>query len=307
MRFDQFDSASVKTPQTTIFLRRGGRGPPVILLHGFPETHLMWRDVAPLLAERFTVICPDLRGYGRSGCPASTADHATYSKRSMASDVAAIVDHFGYDRFSLAGHDRGGRVAYRTALEYPERVSQLAVLDILPVSDVWARADKDLVLGYWPSSLLAQAEPLPERLISAAPDAVVDNALHGWGSQPKAFTDEIRAAYIDALRDPAHVHAICEEYRAAATIDCDHDDRDRAAGRKISCPVLVLWSRLGPLEKWYRDFGGPLGLWSKWAKEVEGQPLDGGHFFPEEAPEETADILIRFFERPGTGPRDASR
>jgi haloacetate dehalogenase len=296
MRFEEFEALQVTTPETSIFLRRGGSGPALVLLHGFPETHLMWRDVAPLLAERFTVICPDLRGYGRSGCPASTADHAPYSKRSMGSDVVAIIERFGHERVGLVGHDRGGRVAYRTALDYPERVSRLAVLDILPVSEVWARADKNLVLGYWPWSLLAQAEPLPERLIAAAPAAVVDSALHGWGSSSKAFSAEVRAAYIDALRDPAHVHAICEEYRAAAAIDCDHDERDRAMERKIKCPVLVLWSRSGPLGKWYEDCGGPLGLWSRWAEEVAGTALEFGHFFPEEAPQETADLLMRFLE-----------
>ena len=150
MRFDQFEALKVRTPETSIFLRRGGSGPLLVLLHGFPETHLMWRDVAPLLAERFTVICPDLRGYGRSGCPASTQDHAPYSKRSMGLDVVALVEHFGHERACLVGHDRGGRVAYRTALDHPERVSGLAVLDILPVSEVWTRADKNLALGYWP-------------------------------------------------------------------------------------------------------------------------------------------------------------
>jgi haloacetate dehalogenase len=296
MRFDEFEELQVTTPETSIFLRRGGSGPALVLLHGFPETHLMWRDVAPLLAERFTVICPDLRGYGRSGCPPSSADHAAYSKRSMGSDVVAIVERLGHERVCLVGHDRGGRVAYRTALDYPERVSRLAVLDILPVSEVWARADKNLALGYWPWSLLAQREPLPERLIAAAPAAVVDNALHGWGSSSTAFSAEVRSAYIDALRDPAHVHAICEEYRAAAAIDCDHDECDRAKERKIKCPVLVLWSRSGPLGTWYQDYGGPLGLWSRWAEEVDGTPLNFGHFFPEEAPRETADLLMRFLE-----------
>lgn len=195
----------------------------------------------------------------------------------------------------MVGHDRGGRVAYRLALDHPARVARLGVLDIIPIADAWERADKRLAAGYWPWSLLAQPEPLPERLVSAAPDAVVDNALGGWGSSVHAFSAEVRAAYIDALRDPARVHAICEEYRAAATIDHEHDLADRRAGRRIRCPVLVLWSARGPLNSWYADAGGPLALWRAWADDVRGGPLDGGHFFPEELPQQTADEVTRFF------------
>jgi haloacetate dehalogenase len=216
------------------------------LLHGFPQTHLMWRAVAPLLARRFTVICADLRGYGRSGCPASRPDHAPYAKRAMANDMVSVMGKLGFPRFSIAGHDRGGRVAYRLALDHPHQVERLAVLDILPTADTWERADKKLATAFWPWSLLAQPEPLPGRLVSAAPDAVVDDALGGWGSPANAFGSEVRAAYIEALRDPARVHAICEEYRAAATLDHEHDLEDRHAGRRIACPVLVLWSGRGP-------------------------------------------------------------
>jgi haloacetate dehalogenase len=268
------------------------------LLHGFPQTHLMWRDIAPVLARDFTVVCADLRGYGRSGCPASAPDHAPYTKRAMAQDMVTVMQQLGFRRFSVAGHDRGGRVAYRLALDHPEQVAKLAVLDIVPTADVWERADRRLACAYWPWSLLAQPEPLPERLVSAAPDAVVDNALGGWGSPASAFRPEVRAAYIEILRDPAHVHAICEEYRAAATLDCDHDLHDRDAGRRIACPLLVLWSGQGALNHWYADLGGPLAIWRTWANDVRGGPLDAGHFFPEEIPTRTADELSAFFAEP---------
>src|SRR5688572_17121425 len=174
---DGFTAATIETGEAGIFVRTHGSGPPVLLLHGFPQTHLMWRGVAPLLARRFTVVCADLRGYGRSGCPLSTADHAPYAKRAMARDMVAVMEQLGFPRFSVAGHDRGGRVAYRLALDHPDRIERLAVLDVLPTGTVWERADAKFALAYWPWSLLAQPEPLPERLIAAAADAVVDNAL----------------------------------------------------------------------------------------------------------------------------------
>jgi len=291
--FDGFSTEEIDTGETTIFVRRAGAGAPVLLLHGFPETHLMWRGVAPLLARRFTVVCADLRGYGRSGCPDSTVDHAPYAKRAMARDMVAVMERLGFPRFSLAGHDRGGRVAYRLALDHGERVERLAVLDIVPTAVAWARADRRLALAYWPWSLLAQAAPLPERLVAAAPEAVIDNALGGWGSPAAAFPPEVRAAYVAALRDPAHIHAICEEYRAAATLDAAHDEADRASGKRIACPVLALWGK-GLLDEWYADAGGPLGLWRQWASDVHGEGLAAGHFFPEEMPGETAARLERF-------------
>jgi haloacetate dehalogenase len=291
---EDFEAVELQAEETGIFLRCFGSGPAVLLLHGFPQTHLMWRAVAPLLARRFTVICADLRGYGRSGCPASGADHAPYAKRAMAKDMVSVMGKLGFPRFSVAGHDRGGRVAYRLTLDHPDRVERLAVLDILPTAETWERADKNLATAFWPWSLLAQPEPLPERLVSAAPDAVVDDALAGWGSPANAFGSEVRAAYIEALRDPARVHAICEEYRAAATLDHEHDLEDRHAGRRIACPVLVLWSGRGPLGTWYAEVGGPLALWRAWATNVSGGPLDAGHFFPEEIPEQTARELSAF-------------
>ena len=292
---DEFSSAEVDAGETTIFVRWSGAGPPILLLHGFPQTHLMWRAVAPRLARRYTVVCADLRGNGRSACPPSTSDHAPYAKRAMARDMVAVMERLGYPRFSVAGHDRGGRVAYRLALDHPGSVERLAVLDVLPTDTVWERADARFALAYWPWSLLAQPEPLPERLIGAAPEAVVDDALAGWGSPSAIFGPEVRAEYVAALRDPSRVHAICEEYRAAATLDRLHDAADRSSGRRIVCPLLALWSARGALGSWYADAGGPLELWRAWGDRVEGRALDAGHFFPEEIPAATADALGQFF------------
>lgn len=295
MMFDGFTSTEIDTGETTILARYGGRGPALLLLHGFPETHLMWRSVAPLLAQNRTVVCADLRGYGHSGCPPFSAAHVPYSKRTMAQDMVTVMERLGFSRFSLVGHDRGGRVACRLALDHPDRIERLAVLDIVPTESVWTRADSRFALGFWPWSLLAQSEPLPERVLTAAADAVVDQALSEWGSPSSIFSPEIRAAYIESLRDAAHAHAICEEYRAAATIDREHDQRDRAVGHRISCPLLVLWSAKGPLETWYAGESGPVGLWQEWSNDVRGQAIEAGHFFPEEVPEQTAETLWRFF------------
>lgn len=292
---DDFTTAEIETGEATIFVRSRGFGPPVLLLHGFPQTHLMWRSVAPLLARNFTVICADLRGYGRSSCPVSAPDHAPYSKRSMAHDMVTVMERLGFPRFAIAGHDRGGRVAYRMALEHPNRVHRIAVLDIVPTETVWDRADARFALGYWPWSLLAQHEPLPERMLATAPEAIVDDALGGWGSPSAVFPADVRAAYVQALRDPGHAHAVCEEYRAAATIDREHDKADRTGGHRIVCPLLALWSARGPLDTWYVEEGGPIALWQAWADDVQGHALSAGHFFPEEAPEQTAEALDRFF------------
>jgi haloacetate dehalogenase len=288
----------VETGETSIFARWGGSGPPLLLLHGFPETHLMWRKLAPLLSRRFTVVCADLRGYGQSGCPPSAPDHAPHAKRAMARDAVAVMAKLGFRTFSVAGHDRGGRVAYRLALDHPSLIERVAVLDVIPIVEVWERADARLTTGFWPFSLLAQPEPLPERLVTAAPAAIIDDALGGnWGSPAHAFEPAVRDAYTGALRRPETVHAICEEYRAAATIDAAHDAEDRRAGRRIACPMLALWSEAGPLETWYADAGGPLGIWRGWATDVRGHAVAGGHFFPEENPDETAATLANFFAR----------
>ncbi|TPI70878.1 alpha/beta hydrolase [Mesorhizobium sp. B3-1-3] len=293
--FADFEALEIDTGEARIFARQAGSGAGLLLLHGFPETHVMWRDVAPSLARDFTVVCADLRGYGQSSCPPSAADHAPYGKRAMAADMAVLMEELGFKRFLVAGHDRGGRVAYRLTLDHPDRVEKLAVLDIVPTAAAWDRADARLALSFWPWSLLAQPEPLPETILAAAGEAIVDNALSGWGSAADAFPPGVRQAYVDALRDPAHIHAICEEYRAAASLDRVHDHADREAGRRISCPVLALWSEHGALAEWYRDEDGPLGIWRNWADDASGGAMPGGHFFPEESPIETAATLDAFF------------
>ena len=294
--FDGFETASVDTGETTIFIRRKGTGRPLLLLHGFPQTHVMWHRIAPALAEGFTVICADLRGYGASGKPASAPDHSPYAKSAMGRDMVRMMEQQGFPRFCVAGHDRGGRVAYRMALDYPDRVGRLAVLDIIPTAEAFARADRRFI-AFWPWSLLAQPEPLPERLIAGAPDAVVDDALTQWGSERGSFPPEIRAVYVEALRDPDTIHAICEEYRAASTIDVGRDEDDRRAGRAINCPLLALWSHGSALDQWYEKAGGPLGIWRNWASDVTGRAISGGHFFPEQNPSETIAHLRAFFAR----------
>ena len=293
--FGGFEESIIDVLETTIFIRRNGSGPPLLLLHGLPETHLMWHAVAPTLAEAFTVVCADLRGYGASGKPASGADHAPYAKSAMAGDMVRLMERLGFPHFAVAGHDRSGRVAYRMALDHPQCIARLAVLDIIPTGEAFARADARLALGYWPWSLLAQPEPLPERLITASPEAVIEDALTGWGSDRERFPPEVRSAYVDALRDSATVHAICEEYRAAATIDVARDVEERKENRRIACPTLVLWGKGGPLDQWYTDVGGPLVIWREWANSVTGRAVAGGHFFPEHNSAETRADLRAFF------------
>jgi haloacetate dehalogenase len=284
-----FETADIKVGDNTIFIRRYGKGSPLLMVHGFPRTSLMWRHVAPQLADNHTVICVDLRGYGRSGVPSSAEDHYPYSKRAMASELVAVMDKLGFAKFDLVGHDRGGRVSYRLALDHPQNVRRLAVFDVIPISEAWARADAKFAMNWWPWSLLMQKAPLPEKYLLGAPDAAFDNPL-GAGS----FGPEIKAEYLETYRDPERVHAVCEEYRAAAGIDIEHDKKDREESRKIVCPMLHLWSAGGPLDTFYEKDGGALGIWRKWADNVQGQAIKGGHFFPEENPTETTELLKKF-------------
>jgi haloacetate dehalogenase len=288
--FDGFDQFDIETSVTTIHGRRGGNGPAVLLLHGIPETHLMWHRVAPQLSERFTVVATDLRGFGDSGKPPTSPDHAPYSMREISRDQVEVMRALGYNQFCVVGHDRGARCAYRMALDHPQVVLRLAVLDIVPTGEAFRRADMDFALGYWVWSFLAAPAPVPERLIAGAPDVVVNHMLDAWSEAPDAFPPQIRAEYVEKFRDTATLHAICEEYRAAATLDYRHDEADRGK-RRITCPTLVLWSRNGTLEGWYE----PLDVWRAWADDVRGGPISCGHFIPEEAPDETVRHLIEFF------------
>jgi haloacetate dehalogenase len=287
--FEGFTEFDVATSGATIHGRRGGEGPAVLLLHGIPETHLMWHRVAPRLAERYTVIATDLRGYGDSGKPPSAPDHAPYSMRAIAADQVEVMRMMGHDRFGVVGHDRGARCAYRLALDAPEAVTHLTVMDVVPTGEAYRRAEMKFSLGYWVWAFLAAPQPVPEQFIAAAPAVLVDFMLDSWPKVKDAFPDEVRAEYVDKFRNPDTVHAICEEYRAAATLDHQHDEADRGK-RKINCPVQVLWSQGGSVEKLY----DPLDVWRSWADDVRGVPVPVGHFIPEEAPEETVRELLEF-------------
>src|SRR5437588_3535658 len=249
--FEGFELQTIETGEAAIRVRYGGSGPPLLLLHGSPQTHAMWHAVAPRLAEDFTVVAADLRGYGDSSKPPAAPDHEPYSKRAMARDQLAVMEQLGFERFSVAGHDRGGRCAYRLALDHPERVLRVAVLDIIPTGEAFRRVDKAFALGYWHWFFLAQPYDLPERLIGADPEYFFRQRRPERGRTPvEHFAPEALDDYLRCFRNPETIHAICEDYRAGATIDCDHDEADRAR-RRIACPVLALWGRHGKLEEWY--------------------------------------------------------
>jgi haloacetate dehalogenase len=295
MMFDGFVQHALQTARGRIFARVAGQGPPVLLLHGYPQTHVMWHTVAGLLAERFTVVVADLPGYGASFRPVPAADHEPHSKRALAADLVQAMALLGHEQFAVAGHDRGGRVAYRMALDHPVQVSAAAVLDVVPTGDVWSRADAQMALGYWHWAFLAQPAPLPERLIAADPDAFFDFHVRalGLGRAPDRYPPELMAGYRALLDDVSTVQAICEDYRAGATIDRVHDDTDLGV-RKISCPLLVLWSAAGALPRFYGDV---LDVWRPWADDVTGQPMAASHFIVEDQPEATAEALSAFLLR----------
>jgi haloacetate dehalogenase len=288
--FEGFEQATIDAGGALIRVRRGGHGPALLLLHGIPETHVMWHKIAPRLARDFTVVAADLRGYGDSSKPPTRPDHAPYSKRAMARDQVEVMRQLGFDEFFVAGHDRGARCAYRLALDHPEFVLKLAVLDIVPTGDVFRRADMALGLAFWVWFFLAQPHDLPERALGADPQLFLDHMLDSWSEVRGCFPEEVRAEYRRTFRNPETLHAICEEYRAASTLDYQHDEADRGQ-RRISCPVLVLWSRRGFLHSW----DDVLAIWRGWADDVRGRAIDCGHFLPEEAPDETYAELFAFF------------
>lgn len=293
--FEGFRLETIDTGEATLRVRHGGSGPPLLLLHGHPQTHVMWHAVAPRLAREFTVVAPDLRGYGMSSKPNTTVDHEPYSKRAMARDVVALMDHFGFGTYGVVGHDRGGRVAYRLALDHPQRVSRLAVLDILPTSEHFRRADMKFGLGYWHWFFLAQPFDSPERVIGADPRAFFTRTwpldANGVPLPPAYFAPEALDDYLRCYLSPGTVHATCEDYRAGATYDFALDEADRTAGRRITCPLLALWAGRGQLPQWY----DVLQVWRDWANDVRGHAIDSGHFMAEEAPDETYTALLDFF------------
>lgn len=269
----------------------GGAGPPLLLLHGYPQTRVMWKAVAPVLAARFTVVVPDLRGYGRSGKPDGGASHITYSKRAMALDQIASMRALGFDRFAIGGHDRGARVGYRLALDYPDVVSALAVLDIVPTADVWAGADAEAAMRMYHWYFLARPRPLPETLIGGNAEFYLRHTLESWAGKGFVFDAASLADYVACFSDPASIHASCEDYRAGWAVDRVHDEADRGT-KLIRVPLLVIWSE---------EFGvaraEPLKKWGEWAERVEGHAVPGGHFVCEERPAQVGQSLLRFFER----------
>jgi haloacetate dehalogenase len=290
--FDGFRVADVVTPRGRVRTRIGGSGPPLLLLHGFPQTHLMWHPVVSALAERFTVVAADLPGYGDSFRPPPGDDHVAHSERALAADLLSAMSELGHDAFHIAGHDRGGRVAYRMALDHPSAVERLAVLDIVPTGEIWARADAKFALGYWHWSFLAQRPPLPERLILGDPDAFWTSARRLGIKDDERYPEEVVGAYRAQCADPATVEAMCEDYRAGATIDRELDDADRGR-RTIDCPVLALWGGAGALPRFYDD---PLDLWRPYAPTVTGRALQGAsHFLVEDEPADVASELLAFF------------
>jgi haloacetate dehalogenase len=297
VRFAGFELRVLDTARGWLHAVVGGSGPPVLLLHGYPQTHLMWHAVAPLLAERHTVVATDLTGYGASFRPRPAPDHTAHSKRAMAQDQVEAMASLGFERFAVAGHDRGGRVGYRMALDHPDRVERLTVMDIVPTGEVSRRADRDLAVGYWHWAFLAQPAPLPERLIGSDPDAYFD--LHvrggmGLGGERGRYPRDVLDAYRRPFDDHASIEAMCEDYRAGATVDAAYDDADRHSGRTIACPVQVLWGARGALPRLYDDV---LGVWRPWAPDLRGAALDASHFLAEDQPQETARELLAFLAR----------
>lgn len=289
--FPGFASQFIPTRRGRLFARIGGEGPPLLLLHGFPQTHVMWHRIAPTLAERFTLVIPDLPGYGASDVPATDADHTPYTKRAMAEAMVEAMAHLGHTRFAMCAHDRGARVGYRLALDQPERLTRLALLDILPTYDYWQRMDRNFALRIYHWAFLAQPYPVPEHLIEKNSDEYFSHTLGSWTKGGiQAFDPRAVQHYLAALRDPQRIHAACEDYRAGAYADYEHDKADFEAGREIEVPLHVLWGATGIAA----GAATPLDTWRLRATQVTGAPVQGGHFLPEENPADTLATLLPF-------------
>jgi len=295
--FDDFAIDRVAVGEVTLRVRHAGNGPPVLLLHGHPRTHATWHRVAPLLADTHTVVCPDLRGYGESSKPATTPDHSPYAKRAMAADCLALMRHLGHERFAVVGHDRGGYVALRTALDHPAAVTHLAVLDDVPIGAALERCDARFAARWWHWFFLGQTDSPAERVICADPDA-------WYGGSPARMGERAYADYRRAIGDPATVHAMCEDYRAGLGVDRAHDDADRAAGRRVRCPLLVLWATGDDLGDLYGDV---LEVWRPWADDLHGAPFHSGHHMAEEAPGPLATRLLAFLAGQPSGSTTTGR
>ena len=265
----------------------GGDGPPLLLLHGFPETHVCWRQIAPALAASHSIVAPDLKGYGASEAPAGGPKGEGYSKREMAGELVELMSALGHERFAVVGHDRGARVAYRLALDHPERVTRVALLNVVPTVDQFERMAAGPSLGYWPWFLLAQPAPFPEEMFGAAPAALLEHVFATWPSDPEAIAPESRAAYLQALT-PSTIASMCADYRASFHLDREHESADRAAGRRIAAPALVV---TGEDETQLADAPD---VWRAWTDDLTATRVPGGHFIPEEAPEPLGDVLAGF-------------
>lgn len=287
MSLPGFEEDRQSAGEATYFVAQGGAGPPLLLLHGFPETHLCWTEVAPSLARVRRVVAPDLRGYGASDAPAGGPRGEGYSKREMADELVELMAACGHERFAVAGHDRGARVAFRLALDHPERVTRVALLNIIPTVDQFERMGAGPSLGYWPWFLLAQPAPFPERIMHADPDALLDHVFGSWASDPAAIGPERRQAYRDALT-PGTIASMCADYRASFHLDREHDAEDRAAGRRIAAPTLLV---TGEDEIQLEDAPH---VWCGWAEDLTATRVPGGHFIPEEAPRELIEDLLAF-------------
>ncbi|MDH5749637.1 MAG: alpha/beta hydrolase [Rhodospirillales bacterium] len=291
--FEGFTLETVSVAGGKIRLRHGGSGPPLLLLHGNPQTHAIWHAVGPALAKRFSVICPDLRGYGQTFKPAVTDSHAPYAKREMARDMIQVMEHFGHVQFFVGGHDRGARVAHRMALDHPDRVLKLALLDTVPTLEHFERTNMETAMGYYHWFFLAQRHPIPETLINAAPEAWFRGHTSREPKGDDFFHPEALADYLAAVRDPEVIGGICEDYRAGATIDLEHDRKSREDGEKVRCPLLALWGSKGKIGKWYE----PLELWRQYCDgEVSGDALPSGHYLAEEVPEQVVERFSEFFQ-----------
>lgn len=295
MFFGDFPVQSIALRDGVIRYRMGGSGPPLLMLHGNPQTHAMWHKVAPILSARFTVVCPDLRGYGQSHKPPATADHAPYAKREMARELVELMGRLGFERFQVVGHDRGARSAHRMAIDHPERVQGLALLDIVPTLEHFERADMAFGLGYYHWFWFAQPHPFPETLINAAPEPWFFAHTSREPKGPDFFAPEALADYLAAARDPEMIRGMCEDYRAAATIDLDHDRASRAAGEKIRCPLLVIWGEKGKIGQWY----DPVAIWTAYTEgPITTAVAPSGHYIAEEAPGLLLGVLHGFLDVP---------
>ena len=288
--FEGFHQSDIETDGAVIRTQVGGDGPPLLLLHGYPQTHVMWQKIAPRLAEDYTVVATDLRGYGDSSKPETTPDHAPYSFRAMANDQIQVMQHLGFEEFIVAGHDRGARTAHRMALDHLERITQLALLDIVPTLTLYETADQKVASSYYHWYFLIQDFDLPERLIGADPEYYLRKKTGHW-SAGDCFTEEAMAEYIRCFSNPETIHASCEDYRATASIDLKLDRTDRDADHKISCPTLILWGEKGAMGQCY----DVLDTWQEKCEDVSGKAIPGGHFLAEEAPQETYRALSEFY------------